>query len=287
MFIFLIYTVKNKKIDIFLFKKYLYLCNYNIKTYKLMSSIKEYNKQSISDYIIDRFSNFHELDRSDAIKLVNDWISLPEYIKNRYEDLMPYWLCSFLRQYDTKAWKIRLSNLGFNTSSISFNGLLHKTITFSTFNDDVWSNKKLYYDYCKEFHIYGKERDELWDEHIEMVDRLNKPLFLKNEEIEKLIIDDSMKSNFGWLSPNGTFIVCRYTEHLKIAKEICKKYGWENENDFNYEYTLNMKKWVKIHSSDDDGKIYFSHIKDLTTDQVNEIDRYCVIHKTKYINLFN
>jgi hypothetical protein len=139
---------------------------------------------------------------------------------------------------------------------------------------------------CDNFFIYS-DREETWEQCLRTRKIINEP---SKETIEKNIKDEfnkyksdiTMKSDYGWLSPDGKFIVCEWAEHEVCALAICEylKYPFTQEQKQGRQISDVLLKvgYVKIHR-DDVGLLHFTHNRKLTSEQEMKIDRYKVVHK--------
>lgn len=91
-----------------------------------------------------------------------------------------------------------------------------------------------------------------------------------------------MKSDYGWVSPDGRFTVCEYAEHETLAKTLCEyfKYPFNDEQKDGRQLSDVLLKigYVKIHR-DDIGISHITHNRKLTIEQQLKIDRYKSKHK--------
>jgi len=246
--------------------------------------IRKFNKYHIySDTkealgIIDLWSNYHinYLKKEKLYDSLHRWVRIPKKIRDSVGDKVPFWLSSKLREEFPEGIE-KLTG-----KKESFVGLAEKNIIFAMFPDDAWDNREMFEEYCDDFHVYGKnKRQDLWDNHIRMVDRLKKPPKEKKNEKVKLDTDFRMKEKYGWLSRGGTYFPCGFALHDSAAKQICINQEWDLTNP---PKTLEDKGWVRIHKVEGENDLFFSHTKPLSADQKKKIERYCVVHDVIYHN---
>lgn len=163
-----------------------------------------------------------------------------------------------------------------------FLGIEEKNVVFSQFPEEAWKNREFFEECCDNFHVYGKKRrQEYWDNYHSTKEILLKPVEKEKPKKIKMDTDFTMKSEYGWLSRDGTYFPCNYALHDKYAKQICINQDWDLTNPTQ---TLEDKGWVRIHRVEFEPDLYFSHTKPLSKDQQKKIDRYCTIHDVPYQN---
>jgi len=212
--------------------------------------------------------------------LIHKWVKIPTQIQNEYEDIIPYWMSVWLREMYGDKIRKNLEANGINRKSTSFAGLTSKTIAYSQFPKEVWENHFLYTKYCKDYHIYGDEVEEIWKAHQNTLIKITNPLEIDvDQKTDRLKIDYTMRAPYGWLNRGGEYYTCYYTQHRRVAKIICDRFKFGNLD--NAEVVLENKGWVKIHTPDDErkGEILFSCYEDLTDDQKRKIKIYKKIHE--------
>ena len=134
-------------------------------------------EENLAFRIIHTFSNFHERPSRETIKrLVKEWIELPKEVKDQYKEVMPYWLCAYLRRLDNKRIVARkCKEDGANTRVSTFLGFEEKSIAYSEFPDRVWEDENLFNEWCEDYHIYGTQnRKEIFNSYHESQRRIHR-----------------------------------------------------------------------------------------------------------------
>jgi hypothetical protein len=141
---------------------------------------------------------------------------------------------------------------------------------------------------CDRYIIHG-DREETWEQTLSNRKSIVEPvdsIIHKNnkEEFHKYKSDISMKSDYGWLSPDGRFTVCKWAEHEVLASLMCNyfHYPFTKEQEYGKQLSDVLLKvgYVKIHR-DDIGFLHFTHLRKLTQEQELKLDRYKAIHGIK------
>lgn len=147
-------------------------------------------------------------------------------------------------------------------------------------------DRKTFNKLCDKYHIYS-DREETWEQCLLTRKQLIEPskqTIEKNikEEFKKYKSDISMKSEYGWLSPDGRFTVCEWANHEVLASIMCEYFKYEfteeQKNGRQLSDVLLKIGYVKIHR-DDIGMFHITHDRKLTREQELKIDRYKSIHK--------
>lgn len=81
------------------------------------------------------------------------------------------------------------------------------------------------------------------------------------------------KSALGWLAPDGSFFPCNWADHVFIAEDICKKYGF-NDLGKTADDTIMAHGFVHITQSAWDCEYHLFWDKHLTTIQKDFLKAY-------------
>jgi hypothetical protein len=98
-----------------------------------------------------------------------------------------------------------------------------------------------------------------------------------------VVVNNSMKEPYGWLSPSGDYYPCEFATHDDLADRLCEWFNIVSDNNTN---ELEVLGWVRIHSNDDAYDIFISHLNKLTEIQSKRINLYCRLHKVIYNNQY-
>ncbi|MCK9544457.1 MAG: hypothetical protein M0R03_20760 [Novosphingobium sp.] len=227
--------------------------------------------------IINYFNNYSETKNElnelfeKPFELAKKWKSLLPEVQKDNQLNMPHWLLVYLRKSsDNKYVRSKANLYSINIVESELNGELKREIF-----DDI----------CDKFYIYS-DRENVWNECLETRKKITKTLnqpdenFLRENlknQLNKYKSDATMKSNYGWLSPDGTFIVCDFAEHELLASLLCEyhKYPFTIEQKIGKQLSDVLLKmgYVKIHR-DDLGFIHFTNKQKLTLEQETKIGRY-------------
>jgi len=224
--------------------------------------------------IIDWFQNtspdsFGDKKRQD---LIYSWFQLLPEVRNDYSHKINHWLSVYMRKLSP--------NREVNTKANFYSINLVET------EAPIDLDRKTFDEICDKFYIFG-DREETWKQAQETRKRIKEPTKEKIEtdiknEFLNYKSDITMKSDYGWLSPDGRFTVCDFAEHEVLASIMCKyfKYQFTPEQEIGKQLSDVLLKfgYVKIHR-DDVGLLHFTKLRKFTPEQELKIDRYKFMHK--------
>lgn len=226
----------------------------------------------VAQKIINYFLDYHLVENDNrCVDLIHQWNSLLPEVKNDIKLKIPYWMAVYLREINGD------DNVKRKSKFYSVN------LIESEINDNLTREKfdKL----CDKFYIHS-DREETWEQCIQNRKALLEPSNeIKSNNIKERFneyeTDITMKSDYGWLSPDGVFFVCNWAEHEVLASILCKyfKYSFTQDQEIGSQLSdvlLNMG-YVKIHR-DDMGILRFTYNRKITNQQEIKIDRYKAIH---------
>jgi len=204
--------------------------------------------------------------------LIYEWNTLLPEVREDFKNDIPHWMVVYLRKIngdDEVKRKAGFYSIGIVESEIS-----------------PVLDRKEFDKICDKYFIYS-DREDTWENCIQNRTWITEP---SRETLEKNIKDEfgrykhdiTMKSDYGWLSPDGRFTVCDWAAHEVCALAMCEylKYPFTKEQKQGKQLSDVLLKmgYVKIHR-DDIGLFHFTHNRKITPEQEIKIDRYKFAHK--------
>ncbi|MFW5847481.1 MAG: hypothetical protein ACOCVF_00990 [bacterium] len=226
--------------------------------------------------IIRNFKNTSPTEFGDETRrdLIYKWNSLLPEVKNDLKKDITHWMSVYLRKFSDNV------DVQKKASFYSIN------LVESEIDNPTEIDRQKFDKFCDKFHVYG-DRESTWEQHVATRKMINEPSDKSIEEDIKKEFksyqhDMTMKSDYGWLSPDGRFTVCNWAEHEVLASIMCRyfKFNFTQEQLIGKQLSdvLLKKGYVKIHR-DDTGFLHFTHNNKLTPEQETKIDKYKYFHK--------
>lgn len=235
----------------------------------------------IADKIIRYFDNTHPNSTGDRIRqnYIREWDALLPEVKIDNYSRISHWMSVYMRKF---------SNIPIVTQKSNF-----YSINIIESEAPVELSRKCFDYLCDKFHIYS-DREECWELCVanrEMTKGNTNTIKDTNltapseetlrenivKEYKRYKKDITMASDYGWLSPDGTYKACEFAEHEVAAIAICNylklPYTEEQKNGRQLSDVLLKNGYIKIHR-DDIGFTHITNLRLITNEQQVKIDRY-------------